>query len=31
MIFVSVGTQKFPLDRLLKEVDALVEMNLPII
>ena len=25
MIFVSVGTQKFPLDRLLKEVDLLIE------
>lgn len=25
MIFVSVGTQKFPLDRLLKEIDLMVE------
>lgn len=28
MIFVSVGTQKFPLDRLFKEVDSIIEQGL---
>lgn len=28
MIFVSVGTQKFPLDRLLEEVDSFIEQGL---
>ncbi len=28
MIFVSVGTQKFPLDRLFKEIDSLIEQGL---
>lgn len=25
MIFVTIGTQKFPFDRLLKKIDELIE------
>ena len=28
MIFVAVGTQKFPLDRLLQAIDSLIEQNI---
>ena len=28
MIFVAVGTQKFPFDRLLKKIDKLIMANI---